>query len=274
MISFLKGKRLFKEFVIALTFLSLFVISCSTVPITGRSQLILISEFQEIQLGLQAYNQVLEKEEPSMNKRYVEYVNDVGNRIALQTEKNYQWEFNVFQGDIINAWCLPGGKIAFYDGILNIMDNEAQVATVMAHEIAHATARHGGERVSLGILAQVGAVAVQIAMRDKDPAIQYAVFQAYLPTVLVGVILPYSRKHENEADRMGLTYMARAGFNPEEALIFWEAMYEATKSKKRPPVWLSTHPTTLQRIENIKALLPEALEIYNDSDKAPNRKIR
>ena len=133
MISFLKGKRLFKEFVIALTFLSLFVISCSTVPITGRSQLILISEFQEIQLGLQAYNQVLEKEEPSKNKRYVEYVNDVGNRIALQTEKNYQWEFNVFQGDVINAWCLPGGKIAFYDGILNIMDNEAQVATVMAH---------------------------------------------------------------------------------------------------------------------------------------------
>ena len=198
MISFLKGKRLFKEFVIALTFLSLFVISCSTVPITGRSQLILISEFQELQLGLQAYNQVLEKEEPSKNKRYVEYVNDVGNRIALQTEKNYQWEFNVFQGDVINAWCLPGGKIAFYDGILNIMDNEAQVATVMAHEIAHATARHGGERVSIGILAQVGAVAVQIAMRDKDPAIQYAVFQAYLPTVLVGVILPYSRKHENK----------------------------------------------------------------------------
>ena len=190
MISFLKGKRLFKELVIALTFLSLFIISCSTVPITGRSQLILISEFQELQLGLQAYNQVLEKEEPSKNKKYVQYVNDVGDKIALQTEKNYQWEFNVFQGDVINAWCLPGGKIAFYDGILNIMDNEAQVATVMAHEIAHATARHGGERVSIGILAQVGAVAVQIAMRDKDPAIQYAVFQAYLPTVLVGVILP------------------------------------------------------------------------------------
>ena len=176
---------------ILVTFFALFVISCTTVPITGRSQLILLSEYQEIQLGLSAYDQALQENRLSTNKVYIDSVRRVGARIALATEKNYDWEFNVLEADMINAWCLPGGKIAFYEGILDIIDNEAQIAAVMGHEIAHATARHGGERMSLGILAQIGAVALQIAMREKDPAVQYAVFQAYIPAVLIGVILPF-----------------------------------------------------------------------------------
>ena len=254
-----------RNLIIPVIFLSIFI-ACTTAPITGRSQLILISEIQEIKLGITAYNQVLQESKLSKNKTYVDSVKRVGDRIASYTGKNYNWQFNVIESDQINAWCLPGGKIAFYEGILDIMDNEAQVAAVMAHEIAHATARHGGERISLGILAQVGAVAIQIALRDKDPAIQYAVFQAYAPTVLIGVILPYSRNQEHEADEIGLVYMSKAGYNPEEALIFWEKMYEENKGKPRPPEWLSTHPTTPKRIAEIKEMLPEMIEIYLASE--------
>ena len=215
---------MFRRYFLVFSFICIFI-SCTTAPITGRSQLILLSEYQELSLGSSAYSQAIKEAKKSTNKVYIDAVKRVGFRIAPVTNKNYQWEFTVLDSDLINAWCLPGGKIAFYEGILDIMENEAQIAAVMAHEIAHATARHGGERMSLGILAQVGAVALQIAMRDKDPAVQYAVFQAYIPTVLVGAILPFSRAHEHEADEIGLIYMARAGYNPQEAVRFWEIMY-------------------------------------------------
>ena len=268
-----KGWAKLKSFSVLLTF-CLLLLACSQAPISGRNQLILISEYQEIQLGLTAYNQVLDKEKLSSNEKYVNLVKKVGNRIAPHTEKNYNWQFNVIESPLINAWCLPGGKIAFYEGILDIMENEAQIAAVMGHEIAHATARHGGERISLGMLAQVGAVALQIAMRDKDPAVQYAVFQAYIPAITIGAVLPFSRFQEYEADAVGLIYMAKAGYNPEEAVKFWKTMLEVNKGKERPPEWLSTHPITKKRISELEELLPEALEIYNASDKAPNRKIR
>ena len=145
-----KGWAKLKSFSVLLTF-CLLLVACSQAPISGRNQLILISEYQEIQLGLTAYNQVLDKEKLSSNEKYVNLVKKVGNRIAPHTEKNYNWQFNVIESPLINAWCLPGGKIAFYEGILDIMENEAQIAAVMGHEIAHATARHGGERISLGI---------------------------------------------------------------------------------------------------------------------------
>ena len=214
---------MFRRYFLVFSFICIFI-SCTTAPITGRSQLILLSEYQELSLGSSAYSQAIKEAKKSTNKVYIDAVKRVGFRIAPVTNKNYQWEFTVLDSDLINAWCLPGGKIAFYEGILDIMENEAQIAAVMGHEIAHATARHGGERMSLGILAQVGAVALQIAMRDKDPAVQYAVFQAYIPTVLVGAILPFSRAHEHEADEIGLIYMARAGYNPQEAVRFWEIM--------------------------------------------------
>ena len=219
---------MFRRYFLVFSFICIFI-SCTTAPITGRSQLILLSEYQELSLGSSAYSQAIKEAKKSTNKVYIDAVKRVGFRIAPVTNKNYQWEFTVLDSDLINAWCLPGGKIAFYEGILDIMENEAQIAAVMGHEIAHATARHGGERMSLGILAQVGAVALQIAMRDKDPAVQYAVFQAYIPTVLVGAILPFSRAHEHEADEIGLIYMARAGYNPQEAVRFWEIMYEKNK---------------------------------------------
>jgi len=256
-------------------FLSLFLISCTTAPITGRSQLVLLSEYQEMQLGVTAYKQALKENKLSTNKAYIDSVRRVGARIGPITGENYNWEFNVIESDDINAWCLPGGKIAFYEGILDIMDNEAQIAAVMGHEIAHATARHGGERISLGILAQIGAVALQVAMREKDPAIQYAVFQAYAPTVLIGVILPFSRTQESEADQIGLIYMAAAGYNPEEAITFWETMYETNKDKPRPPEWLSTHPPTLKRIQTMREFLPEAMEIYlaSENKRIPVRQL-
>ena len=256
-----------RKFFIVFSFICI-LISCTTAPITGRSQLILLSEYQELRLGATAYSQAIKEGKKSTNKVYIDAVERVGFRIAPVTGKNYQWEFTVLDSDLINAWCLPGGKIAFYEGILDIMENEAQIAAVMGHEIAHATARHGGERISLGILAQIGSVALQIAMRDKDPAVQYAVIQAYIPTVLVGAILPFSRAHEHEADEIGLIYMARAGYNPEEAVKFWEIMYEKNKDKKRPPAWLSTHPPTQKRIDEIKKLLPEVMEIYKSAEKA------
>lgn len=263
----------FKYSLILLTFF-LLIVACSKAPVTGRSQLILISESQEIQLGLTAYDQVLSSEKLSSNQEYVSAVKRVGNKIAPFTEKNYNWRFNVIESSQVNAWCLPGGKIAFYEGILDIMENEGQIAAVMGHEIAHATARHGGERISLGILTQVGAIALQIALREEDPAIQYAVFQAYIPAVSIGAILPFSRKQEYEADRMGMVYMARAGYDPQEAINLWKIMLEVNKGKERPPQWLSTHPITENRIKELEEFLPEALEIYNDSDKEPNRKIR
>ena len=205
-------KKVFGSFKYSLLLLTFFllIVACSKAPVTGRSQLILISESQEIQLGLTAYDQVLSSEKLSSNQEYVSAVKRVGNKIAPFTEKNYNWRFNVIESSQVNAWCLPGGKIAFYEGILDIMENEGQIAAVMGHEIAHATARHGGERISLGILTQVGAIALQIALREEDPAIQYAVFQAYIPAVSIGAILPFSRKQEYEADRMGMVYMARA----------------------------------------------------------------
>ncbi|MBT3475762.1 M48 family metallopeptidase [bacterium] len=261
-----------RKYFLVFSFICIFI-SCTTAPITGRSQLILLSEYQEINLGVTAYAQALKDNEKSSNQVYIDAVNRVGNRIAPATGKNYNWEFNVLKSDMINAWCLPGGKIAFYEGILDIMENEGQIAAVMGHEIAHATARHGGERMSLGILAQIGSVALQIALRDKDPAVQYAVFQAYIPTLLVGVILPFSRAQENESDEIGLIYMARAGYNPEEAVKFWEIMYETNKDKKRPPQWLSTHPATQNRISNLKKLLPAAMEIYNSSVKAETKNL-
>lgn len=261
-----------RKFFLVFSFICI-LISCTTAPITGRSQLILLSEYQEINLGVTAYAQALKDNKKSTNKVYIDAVNRVGSRIAPATSKNYNWEFNVLESEMINAWCLPGGKIAFYEGILDIMENESQIAAVMGHEIAHATARHGGERISLGILAQIGSIALQVALRDKDPAVQYAVFQAYVPALLVGVILPFSRNQESESDQIGLIYMARAGYNPEEAVRFWEIMYETNKGKSKPPQWLSTHPPTLKRIEDLKRLLPEAMKIYDSSEKAQLKKL-
>ena len=251
------------------------LISCYQAPITGRTQFILLSESQEIQMGLVAFQDVLKKEKLSTNTKYNSSVTRVGKRIAVASGKtNYQWEYKVIDSDdTINAFALPGGKIAVYTGILTVAETDAGLATVMGHEVAHATARHGGERMSVGILAQLGAVGLNVALRDKDPGVVSAVNAAFGMGVTLGGILPFNRKQESEADRIGLVYMARAGYDPRESVDFWKRMALANKGKPSPPEFLSTHPSYGTRVKNLNRWMPEAIGIYNKSTKAQNYQI-
>ena len=255
--------------------LSIPLISCYKAPVTGRSQFIILSQSQENEMGLTAFNQVLEDETISNNKSYNSAVTRVGQRIAASSDtQNYDWDFKVIEDDEqINAFALPGGKVAVYTGILPVAQTDAGLATVMAHEVAHVAARHGGERVSTGILAQLGAVGVGAAMGGSDPYVYEAVMQAYGLGANVGVLLPFSRSQESEADRIGLVYMAKAGYDPREAVAFWQRMDEAVKGKSQPPEFLSTHPGYGTRIRNLQQWLPEAMTYYNNSSKAPNNPI-
>ena len=226
-------------------------------------------------MGLLAYQDVLKEVKISHNVKYNDSVKRVGKRIATVSGKNgYNWEYNVIdEDDTINAFALPGGKIAVYTGILPIAETDAGLATVMGHEVAHATARHGGERISAGILAQLGAVGLNAALRNEDPAVISAVNTAFGVGVTVGGILPFSRKQESEADRIGLVYMARAGYDPRESINFWKRMADANKGKTTPPEFLSTHPSYGTRVHNLNIWMPEAIDIYNKSNKAVNYQI-
>ena len=177
--------------------------------------------------------------------------------------KNYRWEFNLIENDkMVNAFCMPGGKVGVYTGILPITQNETGLAVVMGHEIAHAIAKHGNERVSQGLLAQLGGVALSTAL-SKNPGTTNQIFMAaYGVGANVGVLLPYSRLHESEADRIGLILMAKAGYDPREAVPFWQRMNE--KGGPRPPEFLSTHPAPESRIKQIQDLIPEAMKYYKE----------
>ncbi len=245
--------------VLALILLS----ACQTAPVTGRSQLILIPESMEIELGLTSYKETLKKAKLSEDKEVIDMVNRVGERIAAVADrKDYKWEFNVIQDDkVVNAFALPGGKVAVYTGILKYTENEAGLAAVMGHEVAHALIRHGGERISAGILAQLGMVGLSVAVKNKDPVAISAINQAYGIGVNVGVLLPFGRSQELEADRVGLVLMARAGYDPNEAVAFWGRMMKA--KDKAPPEFLSTHPATDRRVKELKQWIPEAMKYYN-----------
>ncbi len=255
--------------------ISLPILSCYKAPITGRSQFIIITQSQENEMGLTAFKEVLKNEQISTNQSYNNAVTRVGQRIAAVSDtQNYKWGFKVIEDDEqINAFALPGGKVAVYTGILPVAETDAGLATVMAHEVAHVAARHGGERVSTGILAQLGAVGVGAAMGGSDPFVYEAVMQAYGLGANVGVLLPFSRSQESEADRIGLVYMAKAGYDPREAVAFWQRMDEAVKGNPQPPEFLSTHPGYGTRIRNLQQWLPEAMVYYNSSSKAPNNPI-
>lgn len=248
------------------------ITSCYTVPITGRSQLILLTPSQENEMGITAFREVLQSSTISDNQRYNAAVQRVGLRIAQVADTPaYDWDFKVIEDDEqINAFALPGGKVAVYTGILPVAQTEAGLATVMAHEVAHVAARHGGERVSTGILAQLGAVGLSAALGGGDPAVTRAVMQAYGVGANIGVLLPFNRNQESEADRIGLIYMARAGYDPREAVSFWQRMDQAVSGKSQPPEFLSTHPGYGTRIRNLKMWLPEAMPYYQNSRKAPN----
>ncbi len=275
-ISILSKKRLTPFLVIVLALLiTATIVSCYKAPVTGRNQFIILSQDQENEMGLTAFNQVLKDEKISNNQSYNDAVTRVGQRIAAVSHtQGYEWDFKVIDdNEQINAFALPGGKVAVYTGILPVAQTDAGLATVMAHEVAHVAARHGGERVSTGVIAQLGAVGIGAAMGGSDPFVYQAVMQAYGLGANVGVLLPFGRSQESEADRIGLIYMAKAGYDPREAVGFWERMEAASQGGSAPPEFLSTHPGYQTRINNLRMWLPEAMTYYNGAAKAPNNKI-
>ena len=244
-----------------LSFLVLFAfVSCSKTPYTNRSQLIMFSPQQEMQMGYQSSREILKKEKISKDPRLNSMVQRVGKNIANAAKRDdYKWEFYVIDKDILNAFCLPGGKIFVYTGLFKAVENDDQLAVVMAHEVAHALARHGAERVSMVQLAQVGQVVGGAVLQGS----KYGnIFNAaYGLGAQFGVILPYSRTFEYESDEIGLYLMTNAGYDPNESIRFWQNMKKLKKGAN-PPAFLSTHPADNDRIARLKKLIPKALKYY------------
>jgi predicted Zn-dependent protease len=251
--------------IVSILFLSM-IVGCATVPHTERKQLNIIPEDLEISLGLDAYEQVLQESKLSRDREKVAMVRRVGQRIARVSDRpDYRWEFNVIDDDdTINAFCLPGGKVAVYTGILPVTKDETGLAVVLAHEVAHAIAHHAGERMTQSLGVNAAAILASRALEKHDAKTQQIVLASLGIGAQFGVILPFSRTHEKEADRIGLVYMAKAGYDPGEAAHFWERMEKAGGAS--PPEFLSTHPSHKTRIQEIKKYLPEALKYYK-----PNR---
>ena len=239
------------------------IASCATIPITGRRSLNVIPEGQELALGADSYQQVLNESNVVTSGPELEMVRRVGRRIAAVSDKpNYEWEFNLIRADDTpNAFCLPGGKVAVYTGILPITRDETGLAVVMAHEIAHAIARHGGERMTDQLAFQLGGMGLEALLSEKSERTRNLVLTAYGVGGTVGVLLPFSRKHESEADHIGLVYMAKAGYDPREAGGFWVRMGQ-NSGGGAPPEWLSTHPSHSTRVRDINGWLPEAMGYY------------
>lgn len=251
-----------KMHVFAVALATVLLYGCSTVPVTGRSQLLMVSEQQEIRMGLTGFREILEKEKLSSDPLVNARVEKIGRRIAAATGRSdYQWEFKVIDnGKVVNAFCLPGGKVAVYTGLLPVAQDDAGLAAVIAHEVAHAIARHGGERLSQEMLVAGLTAATVMATSDARRRELYAGLLG--AGAAVGFLLPYARLQEAEADRMGLIYMAKAGYDPRAALALWKRMAAQAKDKPKPPEWLSTHPADETRIREIERWLPEALTYY------------
>lgn len=237
--------------------------ACTTAPITGRRQLMLLPEAAELQMGLAAYREVLGRSRVSTDPALNAQVTRVGRRIAEATGRlDYPWEFRVLEDPQVNAFALPGGKVAVYTGLLPVARDDAGLATVLGHEVAHAVARHGAERVSQQLLVQTTLAGVMAALERNDPRTVQTVAALLGVGAAVGVLLPWSRAQESEADHLGLIYMARAGYHPAAARDLWLRMEEAGRGRPRPPEFLSTHPSPGTRIRQIEAWLPEALQHY------------
>jgi predicted Zn-dependent protease len=253
----------------------LFVLSaCSTVPITGRSQLNLIPGSSMLSMSLQQYDQFLKENKVSTDMVKTATVKRVGANIQHAVERyfatsglsqhlsDYKWEFNLVEDPQVNAWCMPGGKVVVYSGILPVAQGDAGLAVVMGHEIAHAIAEHGNERMSQGLIAQLGGVALSTALSTKSAATQQLWMSVYGVGAQYGAIMPYGRMQESEADHLGLIFMTMAGYDPNAALTFWERM-SAQKGGQAPPEFLSTHPSDATRIANIRRLIPEVVRNYS-----------
>jgi len=249
---------------LALTFFS----GCYTVPETGRQSFILTSLSQEAQLGADAFSEIKGQEKISTDPEATARVERVGRRIAREAESDLpdlDWEFVLFDNDAINAFALPGGKVGVYTGLLDLTENDDQLAAVIGHEIAHVTARHGAERMSRSIALAVGGVGLGLATRDSEYRDAFMI--AYGVGSTLGVELPYSRRAETEADRVGLLYAARAGYDPRESVTFWQRMQKASEGRPQPPALLSTHPTDDRRIRDLQEMMPAALREYEEAQR-------
>lgn len=240
---------------------SVLLTSCQSVPITGRSQLILMSAGQETQLGLSSFQKIKSETPISKDARLRAMVERVGKRISAVADlPGAKWEFVLFDSPQANAFCLPGGKVGIYAGILPITRDEAGLATVMGHEVAHAVARHGAERVSESMLLKTGGQLLGGSIQSYSPQAQALILGAYGAGSQIGRQLPHSRGQESEADRIGLIYMARAGYDPAAAVGFWQRFqdYNRQRGGASQPWFLRTHPLDQTRINQIRQWLPEA----------------
>ena len=252
---------------------ALVLLSCQTVPITGRQQLSIIPSGQVLSMSAGQYKDFLAKHRVVSGTGDAEMVQRVGKRIEHAVEryfaehnlsdrlKGYAWEYHLVEDKEVNAWCMPGGKVVVYTGILPVTRDETGLAVVLGHEIAHAVANHGDERMSQGLLAEMGGAALAEALAAKPKETSNLFLTAYGLGAQVGVLLPFSRLHESEADHLGLIFMAMAGYDPRSAVAFWERMASG-KQGAAPPQLLSTHPADAARIRNIQSLMPEAMRYY------------
>jgi len=251
--------------------LASFLGACASVPYTGRKHMLLVSNKEELELGKTEYEKVLKEAKLSTDTVKVEMVKRVGQKLAKVSDApaDFVWEFNLLVEDkTVNAFCLPGGKVAVYTGLLPVAKDEAGLAVVMGHEIAHALARHGAERMSQGMMAGIGGKILDTALSNKSGASRDIIGKAYGLGVNVGVMLPFSRSHESEADRIGLLIMAKAGYDPRASLEFWKRMDSSGGSKDSPLAkYLSTHPAHGARIQNLQGWMPEALQYYEARQK-------
>jgi len=265
-----------------LVFCALCLIACSHNAITGRNQLHLYSDSDVQSLAATEYSKFIgsNKVISTGASGDAALVRKVGERLTsainrYYTEKGltkelegYKWEYNLVDSKEVNAWCMPGGKIVVYSGLLPVTQTETALAIVMGHEITHALAKHGNERMSQQAVQQLGGEALSVAIANKTPAAQNLFLGAYGVGTTVGAILPFSRGQETEADKYGLVFAAMAGYNPEEAISFWERMKKMSESSKKPPELLSTHPSDDNRIAKLKEFMPEAIKYYKPAGNA------
>ena len=248
------------------------VVGCATNPMTGKKTLNFVSNDQLFPSAFQQYGQFLQQNKVVTNTPDARRVENIGIKIKDAAQKyltslgqpnylkDYRWEYKLVDDKAINAWCMPGGKIVVYTGILPVCANDAGLATVMGHEVSHALANHGAQRMSAAQLQQIGAVGVSVATGNQSAEKQQMWQQYYGMGTQIGGMLPFSRSHETEADKIGLVLMALAGYNPNEAIVFWSRMAQQSNGQK-PPEWMSTHPADATRIANLQALLPETKAI-------------
>ncbi|MDE6216037.1 M48 family metallopeptidase [Bacteroides sp.] len=265
-------KKLIAILTVTLTAVLLLLAGCGSVPVTGRRQVLLVSDQEVLSSSLTQYNAYMKSAPKSTSAQQSAMVTRVGKKIAAATEqylkqnglagevKNFAWEFNLVKDPQVNAFCMPGGKIVVYEGLMELVTSDDELAVVIGHEVAHAVAKHSNERMSQQILAQYGARILNRSLSQKSAAMQAIANQVYGVGAQYGVMLPFSRKHESEADYMGLIFMRMAGYNPDVAINFWKKMSAGGSAKV--PERMSTHPSDTRRIGDIQKALPEIKSKY------------